>query len=136
MGYEAKRTEHCGPKRRSGAYWGYKWGPRKSPTASAPRTGNARSAPRSAIATPTGNGLQQPARGDVSLPFSAAESGFRELLVIRGYQTVTCCPRLACAILRASRSPQGYTRRQPVDSTSAISQLIPANLLIRRGYSV
>jgi hypothetical protein len=25
MGYEAKKTEHCGPKRGNGAYWGYKW---------------------------------------------------------------------------------------------------------------
>ena len=24
MGYEAKKTEHCGPKRGNGAYWGYK----------------------------------------------------------------------------------------------------------------
>jgi hypothetical protein len=25
MGYEARKTEHSGPKRGSGAYWGYKW---------------------------------------------------------------------------------------------------------------
>jgi hypothetical protein len=25
MGYEAKKTEHCGPQRGEGAYWGYKW---------------------------------------------------------------------------------------------------------------
>jgi len=25
MGYEAKKTEHCGPKRGNGAYWGYRW---------------------------------------------------------------------------------------------------------------
>ena len=25
MGYEAKKTEHSGPKRGNGAYWGY-WG--------------------------------------------------------------------------------------------------------------
>jgi len=24
MGYEAKKTEHSGPKRGNGAYWGYK----------------------------------------------------------------------------------------------------------------
>jgi hypothetical protein len=24
MGYEAKKTEHSGPKRANGAYWGYK----------------------------------------------------------------------------------------------------------------
>jgi len=29
MGYEAKKTEHCGPKRGEGAYWGYKWEARK-----------------------------------------------------------------------------------------------------------
>jgi len=38
MGYEAKKTEHCGPKRGNGAYWGYRW------DASAARTPNARSA--------------------------------------------------------------------------------------------
>jgi hypothetical protein len=25
MGYEARKTEHSGPKRGNGAYWGYKW---------------------------------------------------------------------------------------------------------------
>jgi hypothetical protein len=25
MGFEAKKTEHSGPKRGNGAYWGYKW---------------------------------------------------------------------------------------------------------------
>jgi hypothetical protein len=29
MGYEAKRTEHSGPKRGKGAYWGYKWEAKK-----------------------------------------------------------------------------------------------------------
>ena len=29
MGYEAKQTEHCGPKRGNGAYWGYKWEAKK-----------------------------------------------------------------------------------------------------------
>jgi hypothetical protein len=29
MGYEAKKTEHCGPKRGNGAYWGYKWEAKK-----------------------------------------------------------------------------------------------------------
>jgi hypothetical protein len=29
MGYEAKRTEHCGPKRGNGAYWGYRWDAKK-----------------------------------------------------------------------------------------------------------
>jgi hypothetical protein len=29
MGYEAKRTEHCGPKRGNGAYWGRKWEAKK-----------------------------------------------------------------------------------------------------------
>jgi len=29
MGYEAKKTEHCGPKRGAGAYWGYKWEAKK-----------------------------------------------------------------------------------------------------------
>ena len=44
MGYEAKKTEHSGPKRGNGAYWGYKWEAKKNPTASAAETGNARSA--------------------------------------------------------------------------------------------
>lgn len=29
MGYQAKKTEHCGPKRGEGAYWGYKWEAKK-----------------------------------------------------------------------------------------------------------
>ena len=29
MGYEAKKTGHCGPKRGNGAYWGYKWEAKK-----------------------------------------------------------------------------------------------------------
>jgi hypothetical protein len=29
MGYEAKKTEHSGPKRGNGAYWGYKWQAKK-----------------------------------------------------------------------------------------------------------
>jgi hypothetical protein len=29
MGYEAKQTEHSGPKRGNGAYWGYKWEAKK-----------------------------------------------------------------------------------------------------------
>jgi hypothetical protein len=29
MGYEAKKTEHCGPKRGEGAYLGYKWEAKK-----------------------------------------------------------------------------------------------------------
>lgn len=29
MDYEAKKTEHCGPKRGEGAYWGYKWEAKK-----------------------------------------------------------------------------------------------------------
>ena len=29
MGDEAKKTEHCGPKRGEGAYWGYKWEAKK-----------------------------------------------------------------------------------------------------------
>lgn len=29
MGYEAKKTEHCGPKRGRGAYWGYRWDAKK-----------------------------------------------------------------------------------------------------------
>jgi hypothetical protein len=29
MGYEAKKTEHSGPKRGNGAYWGYKWRAKK-----------------------------------------------------------------------------------------------------------
>ena len=29
MGYEAKKTEHSGPKRGNGAYWGHKWEARK-----------------------------------------------------------------------------------------------------------
>jgi hypothetical protein len=28
-GYEAKKTEHCGPKRGRGAYYGYKWEAKK-----------------------------------------------------------------------------------------------------------
>ena len=31
MGCEAKKTEHCGPKRGNGAYWGYKWEAKKEP---------------------------------------------------------------------------------------------------------
>jgi hypothetical protein len=29
MGYQAKKTEHSGPKRGNGAYWGYKWEAKK-----------------------------------------------------------------------------------------------------------
>jgi hypothetical protein len=29
MGYEAKKTEHSGPKRGNGAYWGDKWEAKK-----------------------------------------------------------------------------------------------------------
>jgi hypothetical protein len=29
MGYEAKKTEHCGAKHGNGAYWGYKWEAKK-----------------------------------------------------------------------------------------------------------
>jgi len=29
MGYEAKKTEHSGPKRGNGAYWGHKWEAKK-----------------------------------------------------------------------------------------------------------
>ena len=29
MGYEAKKTEHCGAKRGNGAFWGYKWEAKK-----------------------------------------------------------------------------------------------------------
>lgn len=29
MGYEAKKTEHCGPKHGNGAYWGYRWDAKK-----------------------------------------------------------------------------------------------------------
>jgi hypothetical protein len=29
MGYEAKKTEHCGPKRSNGTYWGYRWDAKK-----------------------------------------------------------------------------------------------------------
>jgi hypothetical protein len=29
MGYETKKTEHAGPKRGQGAYWGYKWEAKK-----------------------------------------------------------------------------------------------------------
>ena len=29
MGYEARKTEHSGPKRGNGAYWGYKWEAKK-----------------------------------------------------------------------------------------------------------
>jgi hypothetical protein len=29
MGYVAKKTEHCGPKRGQGAYWGHKWEAKK-----------------------------------------------------------------------------------------------------------
>jgi hypothetical protein len=29
MGFEAKKTEHSGPKRGDGAYWGYKWEAKK-----------------------------------------------------------------------------------------------------------
>ena len=29
MGFEAKKTEHCGPKRGNGAYWGYRWDAKK-----------------------------------------------------------------------------------------------------------
>jgi len=47
---------------------------------------------------------KRPARGDVSLAFSAATGGFRELSVIQRYRTVTCCPRVACAILMTSRT--------------------------------
>jgi len=64
---------------------------------------------------PHGNGKRQrrpllgsgscsnPLGGDASPLFSAPESGFRDLSVIRGYRTVTCCEIEACAILSASR---------------------------------
>jgi hypothetical protein len=29
MGHEAKKTEHCGPKRGGGAFWGYRWEAKK-----------------------------------------------------------------------------------------------------------
>lgn len=29
MGFEAKKTEHCGAKHGNGAYWGYKWEAKK-----------------------------------------------------------------------------------------------------------
>lgn len=29
MGFEARKTEHCGAKRGNGAYWGYKWEAKK-----------------------------------------------------------------------------------------------------------
>ena len=29
MGYEARKTEHSGPKRGNGAYWGYRWDAKK-----------------------------------------------------------------------------------------------------------
>lgn len=29
MGYQARKTEHCGPKRGNGAYWGYRWAAKK-----------------------------------------------------------------------------------------------------------
>lgn len=29
MGYEAKKTEHCGAKHGNGAYWGYRWDAKK-----------------------------------------------------------------------------------------------------------
>ena len=29
MGYEAKKTEHAGPKHGNGAYWGYRWDAKK-----------------------------------------------------------------------------------------------------------
>jgi len=29
MGYGAKKTEHSGPKRGNGAYWGYQWEAKK-----------------------------------------------------------------------------------------------------------
>jgi len=29
MGYEVKKTEHAGPKRGKGAYWGRKWEAKK-----------------------------------------------------------------------------------------------------------
>lgn len=29
MGYEAKKTEHSGPKRGTGSSWGYKWEAKK-----------------------------------------------------------------------------------------------------------
>ncbi|MEO8663436.1 MAG: hypothetical protein ABI693_33580 [Bryobacteraceae bacterium] len=29
MGYEAKKTEHCGAKHGNGAYWGRKWEAKK-----------------------------------------------------------------------------------------------------------
>jgi hypothetical protein len=67
MGYEAKKTEHCGPKRGNGAYWGYKWeATRKNPAAFAARTPSARSTPLLPTLTNRasfGNSLQQPTRG-------------------------------------------------------------------------
>jgi hypothetical protein len=44
MGYEAKKTEHSGPKRGNGAYWGYKCQAKKNPIVSGARTLNAKCA--------------------------------------------------------------------------------------------
>jgi hypothetical protein len=43
MGYEAKKTEHSGPERGNGAYWGYKWEAKKESNRHSPPS--ARSAP-------------------------------------------------------------------------------------------
>lgn len=57
MGYEAKKTEHSGPKHGNGAYWGYKWEAKKE--SNRIRRGNAKREIRSALdeqATPSKNG--------------------------------------------------------------------------------
>ncbi len=58
MGYEAKKTEHSGPKRGSGAYWGYKWEAKKE--SNRIRRENAKREIRSAIGAPSEVGLRIP----------------------------------------------------------------------------
>lgn len=52
MGYEAKKTEHSGPKRGNGAYWGYKWEAKKE--SNRIRRENAKREIRAAIDAPAG----------------------------------------------------------------------------------
>jgi hypothetical protein len=52
MGYEAKKTEHCGPKRSNGTYWGYRRDAKKESIASAAQMPNARSATNSTCDAP------------------------------------------------------------------------------------
>ena len=57
VGYEAKETEHPGPKRGNGAYWGYQWEAKKE--SNRIRRENWKRGIRSALADSTDSQLQR-----------------------------------------------------------------------------